>query len=331
MIGGTPQEIGEIRMILKQLTGGEEPDLRPLGGGVSCLVFLASTSRGMWVVKKALPKLMVRDEWVADRGRIFRETGCLRVIRELVDRDAAPEVILEDRIRYACVLEYGDGGVTWKELLMRGVIDPSVTVRVASILVRLHQKTRGVERLAAEFGDDTNFVQLRIDPYITHVAGKHLDIAAKLTHVAELLRRCKVCLVHGDYSPKNILLLPDGRIWILDCEPAHFGNPVFDIAFCTNHLILKSIHLRSAAHLEEGQRLWRIYWNEAGWDNAMEWEEEAVKVLATLLLARVDGKSPVEYLSEDNRGMVRRLSKKLIADSVDDFGELIIRVKEVIS
>ncbi|MEM4289434.1 MAG: phosphotransferase [Nitrososphaerota archaeon] len=322
--------MNEIREILEFLVGDEDPVLSPLGGGVSCLVVLATTSKGKWVVKQALPRLMVKDEWLADRDRIFREAGCLKALRELVGNDVAPRIIHVDRIRYAFVMEYGEEGVTWKEMLMKRVIDSSVTDRVATILAELHRKSHGLENIVAEFSDDTNFVQLRVDPYIMHVAKKHQDIAQKLLGVADLLRRRRLCLVHGDYSPKNILILPDRRIWVLDCEPAHYGNPVFDIAFCVNHLILKSIHLSSAAHLEEGRRLWRNYWHNAGWESTEILEEEAVKVLATLMLARVDGKSPVEYLSEENRDKVRRLSRELIAEGVGELGELTDRVLEVI-
>lgn len=320
--------LDEVREIVARLTDDERATLTPLGGGVSCQVVLVSSSDGKWVVKVALPRLLVRDEWLADRSRIFREAGCLKIIRELVDSSAAPKVILEDRMRYACVMEYGDGGVTWKEMLMKGIIEPKITEKVASLLAKLHVKTHGLSRVVEEFGDDTNFLQLRVDPYIIHTSRKHPDISGQLLKVAELLRSRKLSLVHGDYSPKNILVLPDGRIWALDCEPAHYGNPAFDIAFCTNHLILKSIHYNSVAHLMEGRRLWRLYWREVDWGESLE--DEGVLILAALMLARVDGKSPVEYLSEENRSRVRRLSRGLISEGVSDFDGLTDRVLEEI-
>jgi aminoglycoside phosphotransferase (APT) family kinase protein len=325
--------LDEIVRMVRQwgLTGGEEPIVEPLGGGVSCIVALVKSRRGKWVVKRALPRLMVEEEWLADLSRIFREAGCLRVIREVVDRDAAPEVILEDRENYSIVLEYGEGGVTWKKRLMEGVVDSHVTDRVAHILSRLHRMTRERNDVVKDFGDQTNFLQLRIDPYINHLIKKHPDIGHHLRDVIEILLGRRMVLVHGDYSPKNILILPDGRIWVLDCEPAHYGNPVFDIAFCTNHLILKSIHLGSMRHLEEGARLWRNYWLSLGLDNMAGLEEEGVRVLTTLMLARVDGKSPVEYLTEEGRRKVRVLARSLILDGVDSFGELFERVAEVVA
>jgi aminoglycoside phosphotransferase (APT) family kinase protein len=125
--------------------------------------------------------------------------------------------------------------------------------------------------------------------------------APRIETAIEPLLSVRRCLVHGDYSPKNLLLLPDGRIWVLDCEVAHFGNPAFDIAFCTNHLLLKSIHLKSPAHLREAGRLWRSYWTQVALPDGAERERDAVRTLAMLMLARVDGKSPVEYLTDEGK------------------------------
>ncbi|MEM4417333.1 MAG: aminoglycoside phosphotransferase family protein [Nitrososphaerota archaeon] len=320
----------EISSVIRSLTDGEIVELKPLSGGVSCLVYLVATSRGRWVVKKALPRLMVQEEWVADVNRIFRESACLKAIRELVGEDTAPKVLLEDRQHHMFVMEYGEGGVTWKEMLMKGRIEPSITYRAAQILAKLHTRSGGLEWVRKEFSEATNFHQLRVDPYILHTARKHPDIAGKLFEIADLLLTRKMCLVHGDYSPKNILYLRDGRLWVLDCEPAHYGHPGFDIAFCTNHLLLKSIHFNGSAYLREAGRLWREYWRGVGVDGGGALEREAAMVLSALMLARVDGKSPVEYLSEENRVRTRLLAKKMIRDGVDSFEELSRRVEEEI-
>jgi aminoglycoside phosphotransferase (APT) family kinase protein len=324
--------LDEVVQLVKRwgLADNEEIEVEPLSGGVSCIVALVKSRRGRWVVKIALPKLMVKEEWLADQWRIFREAECLRVIREVVDSNAAPMVILEDRGSHAIVLEYGEGGVTWKKQLMEGVVDPNVTDRVASIIAKLHRETNKRSDIIKKFEDQNNFLQLRIDPYISHLIRKHHDLERHLTNVIAILLERRMAVVHGDYSPKNILIFPDGRLWVLDCEPAHYGNPVFDIAFCTNHLILKAIHLASMKHLEESGRLWQNYWMNLKWDNIDELKREGVKVLATLMLARIDGKSPVEYLTEKSRRKVRMLSKSLILDAVDSFEELSKRVTEVV-
>ena len=304
----------------------ENPVFETLGGGVSSVVLLVRAKRGAWVVKQALQQLRVKDLWLADRSRIFAETACLTLIRDLIGGHAAPAVVYEDRELYACVLEYaGDGSRTWKQDLLSGCVDRTVTQRVAAILKDLHSQTLGKQNVKNQFGDDSNFYQLRLDPYLATTGRRHPDIKPQLDEIVSFLAQEKLCLVHGDFSPKNILLLPDGRLWVIDCEVAHYGNPVFDIAFCTNHLILKSVHLNSPVHLDEARAVWSSYWSESAFAHL---EGEGVRTLAALMLARVDGKSPVEYLDDGERENVRRISRALVRDREEAFTALISRVRD---
>ncbi len=303
----------------------ETPVIENLGGGISNLVARVRTPKGTWVVKQSLGQLRVKDEWLASRGRILIEAECLRTIRELVTDRPAPDVVKVDAEDFACVLEYaGDDAQNWKAELMAGVVDEKVTGRVAAILAELHRKTWDSDEIRAKFGDVTNFEQLRLDPYLATVARRHPDLEAQVEDVIALLRNERHCLVHGDYSPKNLLILGDGRLWVIDCEAAHYGNPAFDIAFCTNHLLLKAMHLRSRMHLDGARRLWSDYWQAVGDEHL---EAEAVRTLAALMLARVDGKSPVEYLSDGERKTVRSLSRKLVADREEVFAALVQKVE----
>lgn len=293
-----------------------------LGGGVSNLVVKVETSKGTWVVKQALGKLRVKDEWVADPTRVSREVACLEVLRQRVGKEIAPAVVLEDRENFACVLECAPEGTrTWKQDLLANQVDSRITEKIANILIKFHNEPSGDQSLKKEFGDRTNFVQLRIDPYMSTVASRHQDLKSEIDSVSLSLLDTQVSLVHGDFSPKNMLLLSDGRIWIIDCEVAHYGNPAFDISFCVNHLMLKSIHLRSKQHLEESSRLWELYWEGAS-DTLKHVQRDAVRTLSVLLLARVDGKSPVEYLSEENKMKVRSIARKLVLSKTEDFGEV---------
>jgi 5-methylthioribose kinase len=309
----------------------EAPQCSVLGGGVSNLVIKVQTKKGAVVVKQALGQLRVQDEWLADRSRIFREVACLRALRQFVGDEVAPEVLREDREHFACVMECApDGSKTWKQDLLAGIVNPTVTEKVATILATLHRATLAHHEVQETFGDLSNFIELRVDPYFVTIAQRHPDLRPHIETAIEPLLSLRRCLVHGDYSPKNLLLLPDGRIWVLDCEVAHFGNPAFDIAFCTNHLLLKSIHLKSPDHLREAGRLWRSYWTQVALPDGAERERDAVRTLAMLMLARVDGKSPVEYLTDEGKQVVRQVSRQLIADGVDDFETVRHAVAEAI-
>ena len=304
----------------------EAPNVSMLGGGVSNVVARVEAEGGTWVVKQALPRLRVLDEWVADRARIFSETACLKLIRETVRGHPAPAVLSEDKANYACVLEYaGDGTRTWKRDLLGGHIDRNVTRQVAAILSEFHSKTRGKDNLRIQFGGGSNFSQLRLDPYLATVVRRHPFIGPQIDEITSFLSERKICVVHGDFSPKNILLLPDGRIWVIDCEVAHYGNPAFDIAFCVNHIVLKAVHLGSLPHMEEARALWSSYWAGSGFANL---QGEAVRTLAALLLARIDGKSPVEYLTELERDRMRSIALSLIMEREESFAGLIEKVSE---
>ena len=308
---------------------GETPLIEPFPGGISNLVALVRAREGTWVVKQALPRLRVKDEWYAPRERVFAEVASLRLIRETVKGSPAPRVILEDREDFAYVMEYaGDGYRTWKHDLLGGLIEHRTTREVASIMADLHSKTWLQETVARRFGDMTNFEQLRIDAYLTTTAKRHSDVKAQVEEIISFLRTERLCLVHGDFSPKNILLLQDGRTWLIDSEAAHYGNPVFDIAFCTNHLFLKAVHLRSRAHLDEAETLWSSYWNAGTW---RQLEPEGVRTLAALMLARIDGKSPIEYLSEKDRDEVRRISHSFILSREVDFSRVSETIRESVT
>jgi aminoglycoside phosphotransferase (APT) family kinase protein len=312
--------LGELVRRAGLISENQRIEVEAFTGGVSCIVVLVRTKQEAWVVKQALPQLRVKDLWLADRNRIFAEVACLRLIHDRISGHPAPTVFYEDGEDFACVLEYaGDGSRNWKQDLLSGVVDSTVTRRVASVLTEFHSKTQGDEGVKKRFWDNTNFHQLRLDAYLTTTAIRHPALKPQLDEVSSFLAEERICLVHGDFSPKNILLLPDGRLWVIDCEVAHYGNPVFDIAFCTNHLILKSIHLDSLPHLEEARSLWSTYWSEMRFAHL---EGEAVRALTALMLARIDGKSPVEYLTEQERRAVRSISQSLIGARDESFATL---------
>ena len=118
-----------------------------------------------------------------------------------------------------------------------------------------------------------------------------------------------MALVHGDVSPKNILVGPDGPVF-LDAECAWYGDPAFDLAFCLNHLLLKCVWVPSAKEklLQCFSVLSSSYLQRFSSGNL---EERTASLLPALLLARVDGKSPVEYLDEAQRSFVRERARSL--------------------
>jgi Ser/Thr protein kinase RdoA (MazF antagonist) len=129
----------------------------------------------------------------------------------------------------------------------------------------------------------------------------HPDCAAALGTLAERTANTRLALVHGDVSPKNILVGANGPV-LLDAECAWYGDPAFDPAFCLTHLLLKAVWRPQwrPAYLACFNAFRQAYLREVSWEQPEAIEQRTAQLLPGLLLARVDGKSPVEYISTEN-------------------------------
>jgi aminoglycoside phosphotransferase (APT) family kinase protein len=204
----------------------------------------------------------------------------------------------------------------WKNQLRDGEADPAFAARVAEALVSIHTKTAADPAVAAEFPTDTIFYDIRLEPYLVATAAAHPDRAARLLALVATTQANKKALVHGDVSPKNILRGPTGPVF-LDAECAWWGDPAFDLAFCLTHLLLKCLWTPSArdGFLSCFDTLGAAYLRGVAWEPVASLEHRTAAVLPGLFLARIDGKSPVEYIVEDSRkNQVRRVARALLAD-----------------
>ncbi|HPU52981.1 MAG TPA: aminoglycoside phosphotransferase family protein [Burkholderiaceae bacterium] len=303
----------------------ETPELEPLTGGVSSLIVLAHTRRGPVCVKSALARLKVAAEWLAPVERNTAEVAWMRLAAGVVP-DNVPAILGEDQVARAFAMAYLDprDHPVWKTLLLAGEVDVTVAVRVARALVAVHRATAGRADLAAAFAHDASFFALRLDPYLGAAARAHPDCASALHALIEVTAGTRLVLVHGDISPKNILCGPAGPV-ILDAECAWYGDPAFDLAFVLNHLLLKCAWRPDAApaYLSAFDALFRAYREAVDWEPASTLEQRAARLLGGLLLARIDGKSPVEYLTlESQRDPVRKIARGLLLDPPETIGQV---------
>lgn len=285
-------------------------EIAPLTGGVSSdIVRIRLPDGRQYCAKRALSKLKVATDWQAPLERNQYEVAWLRRANAIVP-GAAPEVIGEDRGHGIALLEYlpADDYLLWKSELLAGHADPSVPVAVANALGRIHAATLNDPTTAAEFPTDHLIDALRLDPYLRFTATRHPELADRILAVLATTAGTKLALVHGDVSPKNILVSKrDGHPVLLDAECAWYGDPAFDAAFCLNHLALKSIHLPALrGNLLDQANVFATTWlGHFPAELRPGIEARTAALLPCLMLARVDGKSPVEYLSEINRQVVR--------------------------
>jgi hypothetical protein len=266
--------------------------------------------------KRALSQLKVATEWKAPLERNHYEVAWLRRAGSIVP-GAAPAVLAEGRANGIALLAYlpPEEYRLWKTELLAGRVDAAVPVAVADVLGRIHAATLDDPEVAAAFATDHLFDALRLDPYLRHTAGRHPEVRARLLEVLDDTATHRMALVHGDVSPKNILVSrQDGHPVLLDAECAWYGDPAFDAAFCLNHLVLKAVHLPAAkpALLTAAQAFAQTWLAHFPQDLRPGLDGRVAALLPCLMLARVDGKSPVEYLSEEERQMVRDQSMPLI-------------------
>lgn len=304
---------------------GEAPRFSPLTGGVSSDIWLVETAQGRLCVKRALPKLRVDADWFAPIERNVFEAEWMRRAAAVVP-DAVPALLGQDEGAGVLVMAYlaPEQYRLWKAELREGRADPEAAREVGARLVRIHAGTADDPEVARMFRTDRIFFDIRLEPYLVATAGKHPDRAEALGAIVEETAGTRRCLVHGDVSPKNILIGPRGPVF-LDAECAWYGDPAFDLAFCLNHLLLKCLWTPDAApaFLECFDALASSYHRGVAWEPAAELEARAARLLPGLFLGRVDGKSPVEYLThERDRARVRRVARALLADPAERLGEV---------
>jgi len=291
----------------------ETPRAVPLAGGVSSDIWRVELARGTLCVKRALPRLKVAQLWEAPVERNRYERRWMETANRIVP-GVAPRVLAADDA--GCfAMEYLGGLPLWKAELAAGRADAGFARAVGERLARIHAATAGDARIAAEFATDASFHAIRLEPYLVATARAHPDRAAQLLALAERTAQHRIALVHGDVSPKNILVGPGGPV-LLDAECAWYGDPAFDLAFCLNHLLLKCLWVPPAteAFLACFDSLSISYLSNCKWEESSVLESRTASLLPGLLLARVDGKSPVEYLTEDaQKERVRRAARALLA------------------
>lgn len=303
----------------------EDADIHPLSGGVSCEVQRVDIADGRSiVVKQALPKLRVKEDWFSDTGRIVSEQAGLRFYETVVP-DMVPRFEFYDAENSLFAMEAAPPTAPmWKSLLMEGSIDFRIGRRIGAALAAVQNIAAQDPDARATFASQKTYIELRIDPYLRFTATKHPDLAAIVEREADRLLNNRLTLVHGDFSPKNVLVAGP-RLYILDFEVSHIGDASFDLGFLVNHFVLKAIKNRhwAAAYLNLMRDTTRHYLDLVRFTDPAVLEYDTVRTFALLFLARVDGKSPAEYITSDSdKALTRRLAKDILRQDLRTFADV---------
>lgn len=309
-----------------------KPILETLSGGVSNRAIIVRKASGdTWVLKQALPRLRVKTDWFSDPKRIHREALGIRWLAQLTAPGTIPDLLFEDMEHHILAMSaVPQPHMNWKQMLLAGDVQQHHIEQFALIIAQIHQKSRQRrDEIEPIFRDRHFFETLRLEPYYSYTASQQPAAAAFYEALTADTRQNQTALVHGDYSPKNILV-HDDRLILLDHEVIHWGDPAFDIGFSMTHLLSKAHHImdRRVELLEAACQYWCGYSSQVSRDD--EFERRAVRHTLACMLARVDGRSPLEYLTEDERQRQRHIMLDFmmhppvtITDLIQTFSEVL--------
>lgn len=306
----------------------ETIECRSLAGGVSNRTVLVRREEGeLWVVKQALGKLRVAVDWFSSPARIHHEALALREVTHLLPDGTIPKLIFEDWDEHILAMSaVPEPHTNWKHMLLDGDLCSEHVYQFATLLSCLHQSSAAQrETLAGKFGDRTFFETLRLEPYYAYTATQIPLADSFFCSLIEETRRRRFCLVHGDFSPKNILVYHE-KLVLLDYEVIHWGDPAFDIGFALTHLLSKAHHLSQhrKQFAQAATTFWQHYW--AGVEG-QAWSEDlqlwALRHTIACLLARVRGRSPLEYLSTTEQQRQQEIGLALLNREPHDILDLI--------
>ena len=284
------------------IKSGETVSFTNLRGGVSNrTVKVAWTDGRGWVLKQALAKLRVDVDWFSSPERIGVEAKALRCLNRLAPPGTTPAFIFEDLTQHLMGMEaIPEEHENWKNVLLSGRIISDHFEQFGLLLGAIHRRSsEAISEVRQLFSDTTYFENLRLEPYYLYAARNTEEASGFLNALAQETVLHKDCLVHGDFSPKNTLIYQN-KLILLDYEVVHVGDPGFDLGFALTHFLSKAHHLPTERYRLAcaAELFWQVYREEIAQLNwAKELEQRVVRHTLGCLLARVAGKSPLEYLT----------------------------------
>jgi tRNA A-37 threonylcarbamoyl transferase component Bud32 len=323
-----PEMLGSYLRETERIGFEEQPVFHTLAGGVSNRTVLVERDPGKdWIIKQSLERLRVAVEWFSDPERIHQEAIGLRWLEESAPPGTITPLIFEDRENHLLAMEaVPHPHENWKTMLLRGELQTSHVEQFGRILGTVHRKGyESQDEAKSVFGDRSFFESLRLEPYYGYAAEQVPAASGFLSALVEETRSRRDPLVHGDYSPKNVLVR-QGKLVLLDHEVIHFGDPAFDLGFSLTHLLSKAHHMpgKRTAFVDAAKLHWSTYGEEiSGLPWTEDLEHRTVRHTLGCLLARVAGRSPLEYLSEEELARQKEAVLGLIGDPPGDVSDFV--------
>jgi 5-methylthioribose kinase len=308
-------EVSVLPYLVEQgvVTAGEKVIIEILTGGVSNTVLAVTTDDRNMVLKQALPELKVAEKWEADQRRAIVEADALRLFHELSPKQV-PNLVFIDPIQFVLIMDRVElDSTVWKSDLLDGRFDLNVAKVLGETLATWHLYGESNPAKIAQFKEDTLFEQLRVDPFYRFVAKQNPDLQTVIGGLIDELETEHTTIVHGDFSPKNIMVSPSGQVYVLDFEVMHIGNPVFDLAFLVAHLLCKFFRAENEQVASQLAALATSFLD--AYEKMHAISPSLALHTALISLARVEGKSPVNYLNPAEQEKLQAFTKSVLYDS----------------
>lgn len=314
-----------------KIASTETPTFERLDGGVSNrTVWVKREHDSDWILKQALEKLRVQVDWFSAPERIHREAAGLRWLERIIPEHTCDFIFEDEQHHILAMSVVPQPHDNWKTSLLNGSLQIEHATLFGQLLARIHNAIEDHPRIADEFADRGFFEELRLEPYYTYTATQVPDAKEHLLTLVEETRQRQLALVHGDYSPKNVLVHKNSLI-ILDFEVIHFGDPAFDIGFSLTHFLSKAHYLEQYrdTFIQMAHTYWQAYHKMISEDLLSQHGQRfAVHHTLACLLARVAGRSPLEYLDAQYRQRQQLIVVELMNQDIQTIPELIDAFEE---
>ncbi len=323
-----PEQLLAYLVSTRRIERTEQPSFSVLTGGVSNRTVWVERANGeAWVMKQALAKLRVKVDWFSSPERIHREALAMTWLAQLAPPDTIVPLVFEDQANHILAMQaVPQPHANWKTLLLAGDLQLDHIAQFAQLLAMIQRKASlRQHEIEPIFADRTFFETLRVEPYYSYTASLVPESAAFYESLITDTRQALHTLVHGDYSPKNVLVY-NNQLVLLDHEVIHWGDPAFDLGFSLAHLLSKAHHLlgQRQQFADAALYYWQTYLQTlADVDWLTDLETRAVRHTLGCLLARVAGRSQMDYFGDAERQHQQRVVIGLMKDGLSSMADLL--------
>lgn len=315
------------------LEKGEPLEIIPIPSNVNHVYRVATPKRTL-IVKQAMSKMALFPQIHLPLERSAIEYQATAIWKRIGQEHQAPvllpEIIHFDKTNNAFILVAApdDARLLTADLLAAN-IRSSVIQHMLKLFVIVHNKTFQDKALKEKFANTSNFTQLKFGFF--HKPMLEREKNARVKHALyDLMVRTlknKVCLLHGDPNPKNILVARES-ITLIDFECSHYGDPAYDISTLLAHYLLSALinFDQRQKYFEAMREGFERYCSRTILPYRAQLRRNIIQHFGPLLWGRAFGKANVPFLDERLKQCVRILSRRIVVGNYTELEDIFTMV-----